>query len=155
MTKKLFFIIILFWSSFSFAKTICEVKNFKECLITNNNDLICEDDLYLKKTNGNLQFDYPPIKNFNIYFKNLGYQRNEIVFQSSVKYNDKFYDNKKRFSYNNHNQIFIYDEFDRSEKFLIFNKKNKNNFVMTENFEIAGSGSGEKFIRISNGTCYG
>jgi hypothetical protein len=24
-----------------------------------------------------------------------------------------------------------------------------------ENFEIAGSGSGEKFIRISNGACYG
>ena len=50
--------------------------------------------------------------------------------------------------------MFIYDEFDRLEKILIFNSRNKNNFVMTENFEIEGSGSGEKYTRISNGKCY-
>ena len=152
---KLFIILIIFWSSFSFAKTICEVKKFKECVITNNNDLICEDDLYLKKILKKNYYKYPPIKKFNIYYKNIGYQRDEIVFESFTKYNDQYTDNRKKFTYNNHSQIFIYDEFDRLEKFLIFNKRNKNNFVITENFEIAESGSGEKFIRISNGACYG
>ena len=148
------FLLILFWSSYVFAKTTCKVKDFRECLVTYSNDLICENDLYLEKTMGNIQFDYPPIKEFNIYRKDLGYQRDEIIFEASLKYNDKFYDKRKRFVNNTSWQILIFDEFDRLEKNLIFNSRNKNNFVMTENFEIAGSGSGEKYTRISNGTCY-
>jgi hypothetical protein len=39
-----FCILIFLFSSTLIVKTTCEVKNYQECLVTNKNNLVCENN---------------------------------------------------------------------------------------------------------------
>ena len=95
MTKKLFFIIILFYSSSLFSETICEVKDIKECEVTDKGEIFCskEEDVF------GLQNADPKIKIIYIYSHEEGYKKSSIPFKDfdgfiTISYQDDYYINK-------------------------------------------------------------
>ena len=95
MNKKLFFIIILFYSSSLFAKTICEVKDIKECEVTNKGKIFCseEEDIF------GLQNEDPKIKIIYVYSHDEGYKKSTIPLKDfdgfiTISYQNDYYTDK-------------------------------------------------------------
>ena len=155
---KIILIFVIFLSSSVIAKKNCFVKDYQECLLINGK-LTCDEDIYFKKTKNYLQFDDPPILEIKIYKEFDGYKnifpvipniksRGYIIFESSNKFNDKFYKNLYGFTDGHKNKINIYDQWGRVIKYMIFDK---NNFILNEYIDLFHSN--EHIVRVSSGKC--